>query len=149
MDRKYFRQLFEGVYKPKHPEISTNEYIRTTLSLPHANEDWQYIAIEEMAELTKEITKFLRDDPNQDRFGLIEEIADVEICLEALMQIYHISLHELGKAVEIKVERGIGRHSDIFANKKSGAYRFEDVGADSFKKIYENRYRVENVEEDK
>ena len=44
------------------------------------------LAIEEMSELTKELCKDLRDRPNLDHIA--EEIADVEITVGALVNIY-------------------------------------------------------------
>jgi hypothetical protein len=44
------------------------------------------VAIEEMAELTKELTKHLRNKGNE--YGICEEIADVEIMLAQLKLIY-------------------------------------------------------------
>lgn len=51
------------------------------------------VAIEEMAELTKEICKDFRGKGNKD--NIIEEIADVSIMLAQLMIIYNIKPYEL------------------------------------------------------
>jgi len=47
------------------------------------------VAIEEMAELQKELSKALRNQENKDH--LIEEVADVEIMLAQVKLIYDIS----------------------------------------------------------
>ena len=47
------------------------------------------IAMEELSELQKEISKFLRDKGDSDH--LAEEVADVEIMIEQLKQFYDIS----------------------------------------------------------
>ena len=61
------------------------------------------MAIEEMAELTKEICKDFRG--KLDREHLIEELADVTITLEQLMMMYEISGEEVGLMRIKKVER--------------------------------------------
>lgn len=48
----------------------------------YGNEAQMIIAMEEMAELTKELSKFLRGAHNED--AIAEEIADVRIMLEQL-----------------------------------------------------------------
>lgn len=44
------------------------------------------VCIEELAELTKELTKFLREKGNT--MNLFEELADVEICTDQLKEIF-------------------------------------------------------------
>lgn len=58
------------------------------------------VAIEEMAELTKEICKDFRGKKNKD--NIIEEIADIEIMLTQLMIIYNINPYELD---EVKINK--------------------------------------------
>lgn len=48
------------------------------------------VAIEEMAELQKELTKALRGKPN--RGNIAEEIADVEIMVEQVRQYFNLGL---------------------------------------------------------
>lgn len=48
----------------------------------------QIVAMEELAELQKEISKHLRGEDNLDRMA--EEIADVRIMLEQLMMAFHL-----------------------------------------------------------
>jgi len=61
------------------------------------------VAIEEMSELTKEIVKMLRIKGN--RMHLIEEIADVEICLEQLKLIYSVDNKEIELFKKFKLSR--------------------------------------------
>lgn len=61
------------------------------------------VAIEEMAELTKEICKDFRGKGNKD--NIIEEIADVDIMLRQLMIIYNIEPSELHDAETNKLIR--------------------------------------------
>lgn len=61
------------------------------------------VAIEEMAELTKEICKEFRGKGNREH--ILEEIVDVSIMLEQLQIMYDISTSEMLRAVESKVKR--------------------------------------------
>lgn len=61
------------------------------------------VTIEEMSELTKELTKFLRD--KGDMMNMLQEIADVYICLDTLRDIFDISDEELKAAEMVKYER--------------------------------------------
>ena len=60
------------------------------------------ICIEECAELIKEITKFMRG--NKNRMKLLEEIADVEICLSEL-KLFFNSKDEVDTIKEYKLKR--------------------------------------------
>lgn len=61
------------------------------------------VAIEEMAELTKEICKDFRGKGNREH--ILEEIVDVSIMLEQLQIMYGISTAEMFKVVGSKVKR--------------------------------------------
>ena len=61
------------------------------------------VAIEEMAELTKEICKDFRGKENRE--NIIEEIADVQIMLYQLMAMYNISDTELSYTLGLKITR--------------------------------------------
>ena len=61
------------------------------------------VAIEEMSELTKELSKQKRG--KGDREHVIEEIADVYICLEMLEQMNGITREELYEWIDKKVDR--------------------------------------------
>ena len=61
------------------------------------------ICMEELAELQKEISKQLRN--KGDSYGLLEELADVYICLEMLKKMFNYSSDEIARAVEIKLDR--------------------------------------------
>ena len=61
------------------------------------------VAIEELSELTKEITKQLRGIGNKDH--LTEEIADVEIMLEQLKMMYDIYDGDVDGYKKRKIER--------------------------------------------
>ena len=61
------------------------------------------VAIEEMAELTKEICKDFRGKGNREH--MLEEIVDVSIMLEQLQIMYDMSSSEMLRAIDSKVKR--------------------------------------------
>lgn len=76
----------------------------------------QIIAMEECSELIKAISKMLRSseyDPEaviKNRSNLLEEIADVSICIERLKKIYDISDVAVQKWVVFKELRDAARY---------------------------------------
>lgn len=69
------------------------------------------IDMEEMAELSQEISKHIRG--KGDHFSLLEEMADVQICLYHLQNLYKISNEELNKAINVKISRCAGRLREL------------------------------------
>ena len=65
------------------------------------------IAMEELSELTKEISKSLRGE--YDQLGLMEEIVDVEHVIMTLCNVFNISEDELNKIRYVKTKRIIDR----------------------------------------
>ena len=61
------------------------------------------VALEELSELQKEITKNLRKKSNID--NLIEEIADVQIIIEQLKYYFNIQEESVNKVMDYKLER--------------------------------------------
>ena len=61
------------------------------------------VAIEELSELTKELTKYLRQEGCYEH--LLEEMADVYICFQELKIIFGISNLKLVNEVDKKLER--------------------------------------------
>lgn len=61
------------------------------------------IAMEEMAELTKELSKNLRGADN--RMQILEEMADVEICMSEIRLMHGIQLNELAATMDEKLKR--------------------------------------------
>lgn len=70
----------------------------------------QVIAIEEMAELTKELCKYKRGQDNFDHIA--EEIADVEIMMEQLKIMF-----DCNRQVEVYKENKIKRLAERLSNK--------------------------------
>lgn len=98
MNRELFKQQFDAIPEANHAEIA--HLLRRNLALddPEVKED---IAKEEAAELIIEISKFTRNKGN--RIGLLEEMADVYICLWNLRRIHNISNDELERAILVKL----------------------------------------------
>ena len=63
------------------------------------------VSIEECSELQKELTKFLRTDSEGDKTNLIEEMADVYICILMLQVTYGISNDEFEMMFRKKLDR--------------------------------------------
>ncbi|MDO5788409.1 MAG: hypothetical protein Q4P79_03000 [Fusobacterium sp.] len=74
------------------------------------------IAIEELAELQKEICKDLRGYNR--RIEIKEEVADVYICLQMLKKIYNFSDEELEKMYKRKMRRNIERIEEELENER-------------------------------
>ena len=77
-------------------------------SIKHYGSDLQtVVCMEECAELIQAISKMKRGKDNRD--NLIEEVADVMICIEILKQVYGISDNEIQNYVCQKQNRSIER----------------------------------------
>lgn len=98
MNRELFKEQFDAMQEVNHTEIA--HLLRRNLALddPEVKED---IAKEEAAELIIEISKFTRHKGN--RIGLLEEMADVYICLWNLRQIHNLTNDELERAILVKL----------------------------------------------
>ena len=77
------------------------------------------ICMEEMAELTKELSKIIRNQGNID--AVIEETADVYICLEHIRLMHGINDSQLQNVIDHKINRQTKRdekymcNTDVFA----------------------------------
>lgn len=65
------------------------------------------IPIEEMAELTQHLTKIIRGKETADggNCGLVEEMADVQICMDSLKKYFCITDEQMKYAIDVKMER--------------------------------------------
>lgn len=61
------------------------------------------VAIEEMSELTKELTKVIRGADNHD--AIVEEMADVMIMLEQVKMMFRVEWDELDHMMNVKLKR--------------------------------------------
>lgn len=65
------------------------------------------IAVEELGELQKEITKYMRG--YRDRIGMAEEMADVIVMLVYISEICEIPFEDVYKAMNVKLDRMVYR----------------------------------------
>lgn len=71
------------------------------------------VAMEELAELQKAISKLVRNPEESTKplefkglkHNLIEEMADVLICMDQLIEFYHIQRHDIQELIQAKQER--------------------------------------------
>jgi NTP pyrophosphatase (non-canonical NTP hydrolase) len=61
------------------------------------------VAIEELSELQKELTKFIRGKGNRE--NLIEEVADVLVMITQIQLMYHIPDDDVEKVMHFKLNR--------------------------------------------
>lgn len=106
----YNRDLFKYCFSfNSSDELESQLYLDYPLN--NIPETCHVIAMEELSELQKAISKAYRG--KLDRDNLIEEIADVEICIKFMKTIYNITTqevndikHEKIKRIETKVLKG-------------------------------------------
>lgn len=73
----------------------------------YGKEQQSIVCMEECCELTQAVSKELRGKHDKDH--LVEEIADVTICIEMLKQMYAISENEIDNWIEVKQNRMLKR----------------------------------------
>lgn len=61
------------------------------------------VAMEELCELGQQVSKYIRGEGSHGH--LVEEMADVIICLRQLREMYNVGELELQRAVDYKIER--------------------------------------------
>lgn len=106
MDKKKFlEEMGKEVESLKKEEIMgiINRSVSETDSINPRGHRTLIIVMEELAELTQEVSKKLRGRNNY--YSLVEEMADVQLGLYYLQNICEISDEELQKAIDIKVKR--------------------------------------------
>lgn len=65
--------------------------------------------VEELNELSLELLKYIEGKDRTDIFKIIEEIADVEFCIEKIIMIFNINLDSLKEMKELKIKRLLKR----------------------------------------
>ena len=72
------------------------------------------IAQEECAELIQAISKYLRDpDCSENRLAVLEELADVCICVNYVVMAMKNSYYDVNRAIDIKIERERKRLEEV------------------------------------
>ena len=96
-------------FKEKFNKANTNfdkdrfESITNKSLLVDGEQESMIIVMEELAELSQATSKQLRN--KGDYYNLIEEMADVVICLQFLKDNYNISKEDLIKSINTKIDR--------------------------------------------
>lgn len=97
IDSKVAHLTEEEVYKAHKNYI---DYHRNT------NPNVLYvISMEEMAELTQHLSKLVRGKESIDNKGILEELADVQICIDNLVIALGLDKETLEYAKDVKLER--------------------------------------------
>lgn len=84
-----------------------NEELIASAIDKYGKEKQSIVCMEECCELAQAVSKELRGKHNKDH--LVEEIADVTICIEMLKQMYAISENEIDRWIEAKQNRMLKR----------------------------------------
>lgn len=78
--------------------------IKRWVNSPNHDPNIEFImCMEELSELSQQISKLARDHGN--KFSLVEEMADVAIVLVHLQELCDISTNDLYKAMNVKIDR--------------------------------------------
>lgn len=108
----YERKEFERRLDKKiqdHAKIMSDEKrkkIHTDYAKNHSQNELFAVCIEEMSELTKHLTKIMRGKESmRNNAGCIEEMADVQICLNTLQLYLDLSESDFNYAIDVKLER--------------------------------------------
>lgn len=101
---KFFDGLCSGV---KFTDAERNEIVKKKAVEYRGIETTGIICMEEMAELQQQISKYLRGCG--DRLCLLEEMADVYICLKYIEKVFEIHPDQILKAIDVKLLREKGR----------------------------------------
>lgn len=110
MDRKEIEsKLNDKTYKKcEHLTKETKNLILddfTNYHRAHDKHEDLIICMEEMAELTQQLSKVVREKTDIHDISVLEEIADVKICLSQLVRAFNIDKEELKYISDIKYER--------------------------------------------
>lgn len=95
-------------HKDKHLSKEERDSIHRAYIQYHKahNEDVIYsIAMEELAELTQQLSKILRGKEQFNNIALLEEMADVEICIDNLKMLMNTDNEQLEYIKDIKMQR--------------------------------------------
>ena len=100
---RFFGVIIKEFEKSKKQELIAKARQKTYTNALHkwGMEAQVFMAVEEMAELTKELCKVRRG--KEDKAGLIDEIADVKIMLEQLQFMFGIEKQDIEKRMAAKL----------------------------------------------
>lgn len=112
MDSVEFKTAYYTKLASAAPHLTQEEYVdihRQYLEYHGARNSDEILAIpiEEMAEFTQHLTKIIRGKETADggNCGLVEEMADVQICIDSLKKYFCITDEQMQYAIDVKMER--------------------------------------------
>ena len=112
MDSVEFKTAYYTKLASASPHLTQEEYVdirRQYLEYHGARNSDEILAIpiEEMAELTQHLTKIIRGKESADggNCGLVEEMADVQICMDSLKKYFCITDEQMQYAIDVKMEK--------------------------------------------
>ena len=107
MNRTYFEACFKTASPYFDKERAKKEQLRTLDSEPvfigETGTRNLVIAMEELSELSKEISKYLRG--KREYIALTEEIGDVYLALDYVKSICHVSEEDINKSMNVKIDQ--------------------------------------------
>lgn len=101
MNRQIFAEKMNNAVPMEEEHI--NKVIADSINSTGNDGIHLIIAMEELAELQKEISKELRG--KGDKVNVLEELADVQIVIYYVKKILRISDEDIQKAVSVKIDR--------------------------------------------
>lgn len=101
-ERKYIKEFVSKSEETSECTSSISPDIHNPISL--------IVMMEEFSEAQKELSKFLRGKGDEE--GLLEEMADVQICLFKYQKLFNISDETLNKAMCIKLDEFERKHPE-------------------------------------
>lgn len=112
MDQIKFKKEYENKILNNTPYITEDQLIEDISDFIEYNKSNKednilMIAVEEMAELQQELSKIMRGkkEANRNNYSLLEELADVQICIDTIKQYSRITDDDLKYAIDTKMER--------------------------------------------
>ena len=96
------KEALDGDAGGKTMIINNNGVIRAVIDR-NGHKMQTVIAIEEMSELTKELTKSIRGEDRHEE--ILEETADVMICIRQIQEMYNLKDEELQNMINRKLDR--------------------------------------------
>lgn len=112
MDQIKFKKEYENKILNNTPYITEDQLIEDISDFIEYNKSNKednilMIAVEEMAELQQELSKIMRGkkESNRNNYSLLEELADVQICIDTIKQYSRITDDDLKYAIDTKMER--------------------------------------------
>lgn len=121
MDRELFKKAMQFQLSPKGrinnlTEKEQVDIVKESIKVldekrPGAFSGYHNILIvqEELAELQQELSKVLRSGNVSDITGILEELADVSLCIDYVKEVFNITDKELHQARTIKIRRAKNR----------------------------------------